>query len=139
MLAGEHMRLLIADDSEVIVQRLVTMLAGVDGLEIVGRAGTVLEASRAVRALKPDAMILDLRMPGGSGIDVLESMKRDGVAPIVIVLTNYLYPQYRRRCQESGAQFFMGKSTEFEQVGAVLSSLIRQAETEDRREGSGRD
>ena len=121
------MTLLIADDSDAIVQRLVTMLAGVDGLEIIGRAGTVLEASRAVRCLKPDVMILDMRMPGGSGIDVLEGMKRDRVTPIVIVLTNYHHPQYRRKCLESGARFFLDKSTEFENVGAVLSDLIRDA------------
>ena len=128
------MTLLIADDSDSIVQRLVTMLAGVDGLEIVGRAGTVLEASRAVRSLKPDVMILDVRMPGGSGIDVLEGMKRDRVTPIVIVLTNYHHPQYRRKCLESGARFFLDKSTEFENVGAVLSDLIRDAscQSEDR-------
>ena len=128
------MTLLIADDSDVIVQRLVTMLADVDGLEIVGRAGTVFEATRAVRFLKPDVMILDMRMPGGSGIDVLEAMKRDRVTPIVIVLTNYNHPLYRRKCLESGARFFMDKSTEFENVGAVLSDLIREAsrQSEDR-------
>lgn len=127
MPVANMMRLLIADDSDLIVQRLVTMLAGVDGLEIVGRAGTVPEASRAVRALKPDVMILDLGMPGGNGIDVLEGMKRDRLTPIVIVLTNYHYPQYRARCLKSGAQFFLDKSTEFERVGAVLDGVIRQA------------
>ena len=135
------MRVLIADDSAVIVQRLTTMLADVDGIDIVGHAGTVAEASRAVRTLKPDVVILDMRMPGGSGIDVLESMKRDRVTPIVIVLTNYQYPQYREKCLRSGARFFMDKSTEFEKVGAVLRSLIRHAslEPEDRHDHSDRE
>ena len=124
------MRVLIADDSAVIVQRLVTMLADVGGIEIVGHAGTVAEASLAVRALKPDVVILDMHMPGGSGIDVLESMKRDRVTPIVIVLTNYPYPQYRKKCLQIGARFFMDKSTEFDRVGAVLSGLIRDASSE---------
>ena len=135
------MRVLIADDSAVIVQRLVTMLADVDGLELVGHAGTVAEASQAVRTLTPDVVILDMQMPGGSGIDVLQSMKRDRVAPIVIVLTNYPYPQYRKKCMQSGARFFMDKSTEFERVGAVLHSLIRHASSgpEDRHDTPGRD
>ena len=130
------MRVLIADDSVVIVQRLVTMLKDMDGIDIVGHAGTVAEALQAVRTLKPDVFILDMRMPGGSGIDVLESMKRDQVTPIVLVLTNYHYPQYRKKCVEHGARFFMDKSTEFQSVGAVLSSLIRQAssESENRQE-----
>jgi len=118
------MRVLIADDSDVLVQRLVTMLTEVEGVEVVGRVGSVSEASRAVRDLKPDALVLDIRMPGGSGIDVLEAMKRDQVTPIVIVLTNYGYPQYRKKCLQSGARFFLDKSTEFEKVGEVLQSLI---------------
>ena len=135
------MRVLIADDSAVIVQRLVTMLADVDGIEIVGHAGTVAEASQAVRTLTPDVVILDLQMPGGSGIDVLESMKRDRVTPIVIVLTNYPHPQYRKKCLQSGARFFMDKSNEFERVAAALRRLIRDGsfEQEDSRGRSDRD
>ena len=124
---GEHMRVLIADDSDAIVQRLVTMLADTDGLEIVGRAGTVLEASRAVRTLKPDVLILDLRMPGGSGIDVLDSVKKEAMNVVVIVLTNHTRSQYRKKCLERGAHFFMDKSTEFEMVPGVLSRLIHDA------------
>ena len=130
MSAVNNMRLLIADDSDAIAERLTSMLADIDGLEIVGRASTVLGASRAVETLKPDAMILDLQMPGGSGIDVLARMKRDGVTPIVIVLTNYSHSQYRRKCLESGARFFLDKSTEFDQVPVVLNQLMRDASGE---------
>ena len=122
---GGQLRLLIADDSDVIVERLVAMLADVDGLQVVGRAANVLEASTALRTLKPDVLILDLRMSGGSGIDVLENMRGDPDAPIVIVFTNYSHAQYRRTCLESGARFFMDKSTEFERIGPLLSGLIR--------------
>ncbi len=100
------MRVLIADDSEALVQRLVTTLAKLDGIEIVGHAETVAEAAEGVRNLRPDVVILDIRMPGGSGIDVLDGMKRDRVTPTVIVLTNYDYPQYRKKCLQSGASFF---------------------------------
>ena len=119
------MRVLIADDSEALVQRLTAMLAEVGGVEIVGRAGTVEEASQATRNLAPDVLILDICMPGGSGITVLEGMKKDAVNPIVIVLTNYGYPQCRKKCLESGARFFFDKSSEFEKVGEVLRGLIR--------------
>jgi len=121
---GEEMTVLIADDSEALVQRLVGALAELSGIEIVGQAGTVEDASRAVRDLKPDVVILDIRMPGGSGIDVLEGIKRDRVTPVVIVLTNYGYPQYRKKCLQSGAQFFLDKSSEFEKVSEVLRSLV---------------
>ncbi len=121
---GGQMRVLIADDSEVIFQRLVMTLAKVDGVEIVGHAGTVAEAAEGIRALQPDLVILDIRMPGGTGLDVLEGMKRDRVTPIVIVLTNYGYPQYRKKCLQSGATFFFDKSAEFEEVAQTVRGLI---------------
>jgi DNA-binding NarL/FixJ family response regulator len=118
------MRLLIADDSELIVDRLIASLESIKGVEIVETAGTVERASEAVRALRPDVVILDMQMPGGSGLDVLESMKRDQVRSVVIVLTNFAYPQYKRKCFASGANFFLDKSTEFDKVGDVLRTLL---------------
>jgi DNA-binding NarL/FixJ family response regulator len=122
------MRVLIADDSEVIVQRLIALLAHVRGVEIVDQVSTVEETREAVRRLRPDAVILDMHMPGGSGIDVLESMKKDQLTSTVIVLTNYPYAPYRKKCLEVGAKFFLDKSNEFEKVGEVLQGLIREAE-----------
>jgi len=116
-------RVLIADDSEAFLQRLVAMLTKLSEIEIVGQARTVQEASKAVRELRPDVVILDIRMPGGSGIDVLEGMKRELLSPVVIVLTNYAYSQYRKKCFETGARFFLDKSGEFEKVSEVLRSL----------------
>ena len=125
---SEEMTVLIADDSDALVRRLVGILANVDGLEVIGRAGTVPEVLPAVRTLKPDVVILDLQMPGGCGIEVLEGLKQDCAPPVVIVLTNHAGPQYRKKCLKSGARFFMDKSSEFERVGAVLSGLIRDAD-----------
>lgn len=118
------MRLLIADDSELIVDRLITSLQAIKGVEVVDRAGTVEEASEAVRTLRPDVVILDMQMPGGTGLDVLATMKRDQVSCTVIVLTNFAYPQYRKKCLASGANFFLDKSTEFDKVGDVLRSML---------------
>ena len=121
------MKVLIADDSDVIVQRLITMLTEIKGVEIADQAGTVEAASKAVASLRPDVVILDMHMPGGSGLDVLKSMKQDSVTSTVIVLTNFAYPQYRKRCLQNGAEFFFDKSTEFEKVGEVLQGLMGRA------------
>jgi DNA-binding NarL/FixJ family response regulator len=118
------MRLLIVDDSELIVDRLIASLEAIKGVEVVDRAGTVEEASEAVRTLRPDVVILDMQMPGGTGLDVLATMKRDQVSCVVIILTNFAYPQYRKKCLASGANFFLDKSTEFDKVGDVLRSML---------------
>ena len=128
------MRVLIADDSEVIVQRLMALLAHVRGVEVVDQVGTVEETREAVRRLRPDAVILDMQMPGGSGIDVLESMKKDQLISTVIVLTNHPYEPYRKKCLQVGAKFFLDKSSEFEKVGEVLQGLIRDADREAERD-----
>ena len=121
-------RVLIADDSEVIVQRLIAMLADIGGVEVVDSVGTIAGTREAVRRLRPDAVILDMQMPDGSGIDVLESMKKEQLISTVIVLTNHPYAQYRKKCLHTGAKFFLDKSNEFERVGEVLQSLVRDAD-----------
>jgi len=82
---------------------------------------------QAVRNLHPEVVILDIRMPQGSGIDVLESIKREKLAPITMVLTNFAYPQYRKKCLQLGAGFFFDKSAEFARVGDALRRLIHRA------------
>lgn len=124
------MRVLIADDSELLVERLTANLAKMSGIEVIGRAGNALEASNAIRELKPDAVVLDLCMPGGSGMDVLRRVKVDGSAPVIIVLTGYTQSQYRKRCLEGGASFFFDKSTEFGKVAEALQGLMGRPSTQ---------
>jgi two-component system response regulator DevR len=119
----EKVTVFIADDSLVVQERLTTLLNELDGIEIVGHAQTVSEAVSAIRKVKPAVVILDIHMPGGSGIDVLRSIKQEESATVVIVVTNYAYPQYRAGCFEAGAEFFFDKSSEFEQIPAVLAQL----------------
>jgi len=118
------MRVLIVDDSEALVRRLTSRLREVAGIEIVGHAGNVSDAVQEIRKMKPDVVTLDIAMPGGSGIEVLESLKKDQFQPVVIVLSNYSDRQYRRKCLQSGARFFFDKSTEFHKVAEVLRSLM---------------
>lgn len=113
---NHKLKVLIADDSLVVREHLVTMLDELEGIEIVGQAENVAEATTAIRKLQPDLVILDIWMPDGSGIDVLQNIKQPGPAPVVIILTNYPYPEYRQRCLNAGADFFLDKSTEFDQI-----------------------
>lgn len=118
------MRVLVADDSDLLVERLLAALSRVQNVEIVGRAANAGEASEAIRRLNPEVVILDLCMPGGSGIDVLKDLQRDRMHPLVIVLTGYGESQYRKRCMELGATFFFAKTTEFEKVAEVLREMV---------------
>jgi DNA-binding NarL/FixJ family response regulator len=118
------MKIFIADDSAIIRERLIAMLSELEGLEVVGEAQGQLEAIKSIQELRPDAVILDIRMAGGSGIEVLRTIRQRGRTPLVIMFTNYPYPQYRKRCMEAGADYFLDKSTEFDKMLEVFGALI---------------
>ena len=123
------MKVLIADDSALVRERLVGMLSQFDQIEVIGEAQDGLEAIDSIWKLSPDVVILDIRMPKSNGIKVLENINKDGPSPIVIVLTNCAYVQYREKCIESGAHFFFDKSTEFDKIPDVLNRLILRSDT----------
>ena len=117
------MKIFITDDSAVVRERLIEMLSELPGIEIIGQAQDGLEATKLIKKLNPDVVISDIRMPREKGIDVLQNIKRDKQAPIVIMLTNYPYPKYRKKCMEAGADFFFEKLTEFEKVMEVVKKV----------------
>ena len=118
---NHKIKVFIADDSRIVQEHLVTILDELAEVEIVGQAKTVAEAISAIVKLQPDVVILDIRMPDGSGIDVLQTIKQGEPAPAVIVLTNYPYPAYRQKCLQAGADFFLDKSTEFDQIPELIA------------------
>ncbi len=97
------MRVCIADDSSLLDERLVAMLAEYQEIEITGHAADVRTANRSIRDLKPHVVILDLNMPEGNGIEVLRNIKREIPMTIVVILTIYAHPQYQKRCLEARA------------------------------------
>lgn len=120
------MKVLIVEDSEIIRQHLMETLAAFTQVEVIGAVEHAAEAKECVRATKPDVLLLDIRLRSGSGIDVLEEIKNDPVRPVVIVITNFSIPQYRMKCLEAGADYFLDKSTEFERVPHIFEELIEQ-------------
>jgi len=131
------MKIYVADDSLMLRQQLIAMLSGLSGIEIVGQAQDAREAAQAIRALKPDVVTLDIRLIGGSGIDVLKKIKQEDRALVVIMLTNSTALPFRRRCMEAGADFFLDKSTEFRKVREIVQGLLEQFNTPEAEALSG--
>ncbi len=92
-------------------------------VDVVGQAEDAPGTLDALRQVRPDVVILDIRMPGGNGIEVLREVKKMAPAPQVIMLTNFAYAQYRKKCKEAGADFFFDKSTEFEKLPQALEQV----------------
>jgi len=123
MTALRNIRVFVADDSIVLRERLLEMLCEIPGVEILGCAEDGLHAINSIRQLKPDAVVLDIQMPCGTGLDVLKNVKHHGQGPIMIVFTNFPYPQYRKRALEYGADYFFDKTTEFEKLRELFGQL----------------
>ncbi len=125
------MKVFVVDDARLVRQRIIEMISELRGVEISGQAERAREAVASIKKSNPDVVILDIRLPGGNGIEVLKDIKKNKSAPIIIILTNYPYPQYKKKCMEAGADFFFDKSTEFHKVNEVLKKLIKKFEAKE--------
>jgi DNA-binding NarL/FixJ family response regulator len=120
------MKVLIADDSKMVRERLVALVSELEVVDLVGQAGEAGETLAQMRQLKPDVVVLEPRMTRGLGIRVLERIRSLSVVPMVIMLTAFPYAQDRRRCLALGADYYLDKTTDFERVAEVVHELGAQ-------------
>jgi CheY-like chemotaxis protein len=119
-------RVLIVDDSPAIRARLLSMMREVPGLDLDEASGAD-EALETVRARRPDVVVLDLHMPGKSGLEILPAMKALLSPPMIVVLTGHPTEHHRRLCLAQGADYFFDKSREFARVLELLDRPTRLA------------
>jgi DNA-binding NarL/FixJ family response regulator len=128
------MRVVLVDDSIPIRERLKQMLSELEEIEIVAEEQDEIEAIECIRKLKPDVVILDIRLRRGSGVNVMREIKKDKPSPAVIILTNYPNNFYRMKCINAGADFFLDKSTEFEKIPVTLKEIASKLSNNQQRE-----
>lgn len=121
------MRVLIVDDSSIVRLRLAELLAEFEGIEVVAQADNAFAAVDLVRTLEPDVAIVDVRMPGRSGMELIKEVKQSRQPPKVIMLTNFPTPENRAKCLSHGADYFFDKSSQIEDVLAVLKDLLQES------------
>lgn len=125
--AGGPRRVIVVDDSEIVLERLREMLTAAPGVTVVGHADDPGSALSLIELVRPDAVILDIKLRTGSGITILERLRELKMAPQVIVLTNYPHVEYRSRCLALGARAVLDKSSEFDRVVPLLHELLPDA------------
>jgi len=117
------LRVFTADDSDILRASLVAILSEIEEIEVVGQAKHAAEALESIKKLTPDVVILDIHM-NGNGFHVLETMKKENIVAKIIIFTNYPYLQYRKKCLDTGADYFFYKAIEFEKLIFTLKKLI---------------
>jgi DNA-binding NarL/FixJ family response regulator len=117
-------RLLVCDDHQVIRTGLVTLLAGTD-IEIVGEAENGKEALRQAQKLKPDIVLLDIRMEDGDGLSTLEKLRAKVPESKVVMLSTYDNPTYIARAVALGAADYVLKGSPREDIIATIVSTAQ--------------
>lgn len=103
------LRVVIADDHTVVRQGIRGVLEDLNGLEVVGEAGDGDEALALVRALEPDVVVLDVNMPGRTGLDVAGELRDEGTATRVLMLSMHDDPEYVLQAVRAGADGYVLK------------------------------
>lgn len=121
------LRILLVEDSELLAERLREVLGQIAGVEVVG---TVVDEGTAVTMARErdiHVLILDLQLKQGTGFGVMRSLGAN--RPAIIVFTNYALPEYRRRAEQLGVEYFLNKSLDFERLPEVIRTLAQTAQS----------
>jgi DNA-binding NarL/FixJ family response regulator len=117
-------RLLLGDDHKIVREGLKMVLADDPSFQVVAEAESGSEVLASVQALQGpqglDVVVLDIAMPGMDGLDVLQSLRRDWPGLPVLMLSTYPEKQYAVRCIQLGASGYLNKSTDPDDLMAVL-------------------
>jgi DNA-binding NarL/FixJ family response regulator len=117
--------LLVVDDHPVVRNGLTGMFASDPDFEVVGEAGDGAEAVRLARALRPDVILMDLRMPGTDGVTAIGELARHGVSSRVLVLTTYDTDSYVVPAVEAGATGYLLKDAPRDELLRAVRAAAR--------------
>ena len=117
------LKVYIADDSVVVREKLKEALEETDFIKVVGESGDAVQAITDIRRLDPQVTIIDIRMPGGGGLPVLQDLKACTPDRVAIILTSFPFPQYRQACLAAGADYFFEKTKDIQQMTEILVEL----------------
>jgi DNA-binding NarL/FixJ family response regulator len=120
-----RLRLLIVDDHEIVRQGLVAMLDRREGFEVVAEAGTVAEAIDQARRYQPDIVIMDLRLPDGSGVEACREIRADRAETRVLMLTSYPDEEAVLSAIVAGASGYLLKQIRARDLVSALEAVGR--------------
>ena len=123
-------RVYLVEDSPILTKLLIGLLEADPGVLVIGQADNAHAATAGIVELRPDAVVLDLHLREGNGIDVIRALRQTGTAPTCIVLTNHSGLPYRKAALDAGAHHFFDKSTEIPLMLTLIRKLRSGANTE---------
>jgi two-component system response regulator NreC len=123
MIPPRRIRILLADDHAVLRAGLRVLLSAQADLEVVGEAAEGAEALRLTHSLKPDVVVMDIGMPGVSGIDVTARIRRELTSTKVLILSMHDDQGYLRQALRAGASgYVLKKAADTELLAAIRAA-----------------
>jgi DNA-binding NarL/FixJ family response regulator len=116
---------LLVDDHPVVIEGLRKLLAAAGDITVVGEARDAAGAIEQARTLRPDVILLDLRMPGATGVQATRRLREQDADTAVIILTSYGDQAYVRQALEAGADGYLLKSTPPDHLVAAIRASAR--------------
>ncbi len=116
-------RVVIVDDHEVVRVGLASLLADVPEFDVVAMASTAADAVELVRFQQPDVLVLDIRLPDRSGLDIVPELRKAAPAMRILALTSYGEDQAVVAAVAAGVDGFLTKTVDGEALIATIRSL----------------
>ena len=120
----DAIRVLLVDDSTAFLKAATTFLNGLAGVDVVGSATNAAEGLAQVASLRPDLVLVDVVMPGMSGLQLVKQIKKVTDAPKAIIVTLHSNEAYRSVAMTAGADGFIGKPYFVAEIPPLLESLF---------------
>lgn len=127
----------LVEDSAMVRERLCAKILEIDSIIQVSEATSAVAAISGIVGRRPEIVVLDIKLEGGSGLDVLRGVRAALPDMIVIVFTNHVDILYRRRLLKMGADHFFDKTKDFNMVIEVITRMAK-AHSVDTGSGAGR-
>ena len=124
-LPSSPLRVLVVDDHEVVREGLVALLERRAAFSVVAQAGTVAEAIEAARTYRPDLVIMDIRLPDGSGIEATREIRAENPGIRVLMLTSYPDEEAVFAAIVAGASGYLLKNMRARDLVAALEAVGR--------------
>jgi DNA-binding NarL/FixJ family response regulator len=119
-------KVFIAEDSAIVRDRVAALLSDRE-MDIVGHGETPQACIDGILAAHPDVVVLDVRLEGGTGLQVLRAVHQVEPGIGFVVFSNNAGPAYRQRYLGEGAQRFLDKTTEMDQLADAVRNTTHQA------------
>lgn len=121
------LRILLVDDHDVMRGGLRSLLESRPGWEVCGEAVNSADAVEKARALRPDVVVLDISMPGSSGLEAVPLIRKDTPSAEVLILSRYEEREMRLKALEAGARAYVAKTQGLaRELLSAIDGIVRE-------------